>query len=44
MESRFSPIDGAKKKKYCDKSFKNSLCKALTVNYGDPDNINKINK
>ncbi|CAO1361388.1 unnamed protein product [Diamesa serratosioi] len=44
MESRFAPIiDGENKKKYCDKTFKNSLCKALTVNNGDPDNISKIN-
>ncbi|CAO1325674.1 unnamed protein product [Diamesa hyperborea] len=44
MESRFSPVvDGAKRKQYCDKSFKNALGKSLVVNNGDPNNIHKIN-
>lgn len=30
------------KSKYCDKAFKKQLVKAVTANYGDPNNIDKI--
>lgn len=32
------------KKKYCDTSFKTQLSKALKVNCGEADNIEKIHK
>ena len=48
MDSRFKPVveasssSGKVKKKYFDKQFKKHLTKALTVNHGEPDNIEKI--
>lgn len=47
MESRLKPTkeatdDGKVKKTYCDKQFKNHLVKALKLNQGEPDNIDKI--
>lgn len=32
----------AKKAKYCDKAFKKQLMKALRVNFGEPNNMDKI--
>lgn len=31
-------------KRYCDKSFKKQLAKALKINHGEPDNIDKVRK
>ena len=46
MDSRFrhtiETIHGTVKKKYCDKQFKKNLLKAIKANYGEPDNIERI--
>lgn len=47
MDSRKKPIEqvnsqGEVTKRYCDKSFKKHLSKALKNNFGEPDNIDKI--
>lgn len=47
MDSRLKPVKkvtatGKVSKKYCDKHFKKYLTKALKINYGEPDNIDKV--
>lgn len=34
--------DSSIKKRYCDKQFKKNISKAIKVNHGEPDNIDKI--
>lgn len=47
MDSRLKPVKvikekGKVSKKYCDKHFKKNITKALKINYGEPDNIDKV--
>lgn len=32
------------KKKYCDRNFKTQLAKALKINEGEPDNLERIKR
>lgn len=43
MSTEETTSDGkVKKKRYCNKQFKKNLVKALKLNFGEPDNIDKL--